>query len=574
MRADLLQLYRAYGGRTARSAAAAIVLIGLAIGLLEALVLQTITGLAVVATESDSTRINVAFVGALTPTTTVVLSVAATVAVIALRWLEARTTTHISLKPMERIRAELAWRFLESTYTEQQRHGEGKIHELLSTHAPTVGLAFLGIASGLSSAVIVVVLATVAIVVEPLAFVVLAAALALVAVVVAPLQRRIAERSNVLGAAQLRFGEHSNEFVQLSSELRMHGAPVAALHDFERASGDVTVAATRLMSLSHFATNFYRSLVLMLLVIGIGAMVIADVGDLAVTGTVVLLLIRALMESQIVYSRVAQITEKVPYAMAIDELVDELAGAVAPTGDIELEKVANLTLTDVRFAHAGTSAEAPQSERRASTTVPTLSMRATVGEKIGIVGPSGQGKSTMLALIAGLYEPDQGQIRINGHAPSDYERTSFTRQVAMVPQRPRLLTASIRDNVRFFRPGISQADIEWALVSVGLHDEVMSWPDGYATVVGHRGVRGLSGGQEQRVCVARALVARPSLLLMDEPTSALDDVSEALFTEALDALGDDCIAIVVSHRRSALTACTRHLRMSSEGLVEAGADRV
>lgn len=570
MRADLLRLYHAYGDRAARISALIIIVIGLAIGLLEALILQSISGLAAAAAESDAIKIEFPLIGNFEPSTTVALSVAASAIVIGLRWLEARTATRVSFQPMDRVRAKLAASFLESTYTEQQRHGEGKIHELLSTHAPTIGLAFLGLASGLSSVVIVVVLAVVAVVLEPLAFVVLGFALALVAVLVAPLQRRIAQRSNELGAAQLRFGECSNEFVQLSSELRLYGAPIEALNDFEAASSDLTVAATRLMSLSRFATNLYRSLVLMLLAVGVGAMVIADVGDLAATGAVVLLLIRALMESQIVYSRIAQITEKLPYAIAIGDLVDELSTAVAPTGDVELSTVSSLTLADVRFVYPSDSSQDDDADRRGPNMPEGLKLNVAIGEKIGIVGPSGQGKSTMLALIAGLYEPNQGHVRINGHAPSDYERKSFTNAVAMVPQRARLITASIFENVRFFRPDVDRADIEWAMDCVGLHDEVKAWPDGYDTIVGHRGARGLSGGQEQRVCVARALAGRPSLLLMDEPTSALDDVSEALFTAALDALGDDCMAIVVSHRRTALTACTRILRMSPEGLVDVG----
>ena len=569
--AQIARLNRAYGGKFTRRTAVLIIVIGVAIGLLEAMVLRAITDLAGLITDTGERRLQFPIIGELGGAGTVALSVGATLIVILLRWIDAQAATRFSLQPMERVRSELSAAFLRANHLQQQSHREGEIQEILSTHAPAVGLTFLGIASGLSALVIVLVLSLVAVVREPLAFIALALALVVVAALIAPLQRQIAKRSEALGATQIRYGEHTSGTVQLSQEFKLFaGASDAALERLDGVSGSVTGAATRLMALTRFASNLYRSLVLLLLVGGLGIMVVADVGSVTTTGAVLLLLIRALMESQLVYANIALVTEKLPYAMSIDSLVVELDAGADSTGNDQLSAVHTVELTGAQFDYSAAMAE--DSQVRGLPSMGQVTMKIGLGEKLGVVGASGQGKSTMLAMVAGLIEPTAGSVAINGGSPSAFGRASFSREVAVVPQTARLITLSVRDNVRFFRDWIDDDAIEWAMRSVGLHDEVVSWPDGYDTVIGHRGARGLSGGQAQRVCVARALAGRPSLLLMDEPTSALDDISEALFTDALNALGDQCTAIVVSHRRSALTACSRIVELTAEGLREEIAD--
>lgn len=565
--AQIVQLHRTYGGQFTRRTALLIVAIGVAIGLLEAMVLRAITDLAGLITETGERRLQFPGIGELSGPSTVALSVGATLIVIVLRWVDAHAATRFSLQPMERVRADLTSAFLHAGHLQQQRHRAGEVQEVLSTHAPAVGLTFLGIASGLSAFVIVLVLSLVAVVREPLAFIALALALVVVAMLIAPLQRKIARRSEVLGTTQIRYGEQTSGTVQLSQEFKLFaGASNAAAARLDDVSGAVTSAASRLMALTRFASNLYRSLVLLLLVGGLGIMVVADVGSVTATGAVLLLLIRALMESQLVYANIALVTEKLPYAMAIDELVTELDAYADQRGDEHLDPVHHVELVNAQFDYAVAQPEADKTHSLPSMAPVTVTI--TTGEKLGVVGASGQGKSTLLAMIAGLFEPTAGEVRVNGTAPMSYTRASFSRQVAVVPQTARLITLSVRDNVRFFRDWIDDEAIEWAMRSVGLHDEVVSWPDGYDTVIGHRGARGLSGGQAQRVCVARALAGRPSLLLMDEPTSALDDMSEALFTDALNALGDQCTAVVVSHRRSALSACSRIVELTASGLKE------
>ena len=127
--------------------------------------------------------------------------------------------------------------------------------------------------------------------------------------------------------------------------------------------------------------------------------------------------------------------------------------------------------------------------------------------------------------------------------------------VAYVPQEPRLLHATVAENIRFFRE-LDDESVQRAGRLARIHDDIMSWPQGYETVIGPR-ADAVSGGQQQRICLARALVARPSILILDEPTSALDPKSEALIQESLTALKSELTLFTVAHRMSTLDMCTR-----------------
>ena len=139
--------------------------------------------------------------------------------------------------------------------------------------------------------------------------------------------------------------------------------------------------------------------------------------------------------------------------------------------------------------------------------------------------------------------------------PPDYSEADWTTRVAYVPQEPRLLHASVKDNIRFYRE-IDDAAIERAGRLARIHDDVMSWPEGYDTIIGPR-ADAVSGGQKQRVCLARALAAEPEVLVLDEPTSALDPHSETLIGTSLSTLRHQLTLFIVAHRMSTLDICDR-----------------
>jgi ABC-type multidrug transport system fused ATPase/permease subunit len=185
-----------------------------------------------------------------------------------------------------------------------------------------------------------------------------------------------------------------------------------------------------------------------------------------------------------------------------------------------------------------------------------VSFQIPHGDIVGIVGPSGAGKSTLVQLVLRLREPTTGRVLADGRDVRELSLESWYERVSFVPQDPALFAGSIADNIRFYRDGVDQADIERAAKLANLHDEVMSWSGGYDTPVGERGGQ-LSGGQRQRLCIARALVGEPDMLVFDEPTSALDVKSEALIRDTIAGLAPRTTVLVIAHRLSTLSICDR-----------------
>ncbi len=176
-----------------------------------------------------------------------------------------------------------------------------------------------------------------------------------------------------------------------------------------------------------------------------------------------------------------------------------------------------------------------------------LSLAAHSGERIALVGPSGAGKSTLTALLLRFYEPESGRLLIDGRDARDYPLDWLRGQMAIVPQDVVLFGGTIADNIVYGRPGADAAAIREAARLANADDFIGAFPEGYATVVGDRGLK-LSGGQRQRVAIARAILKNPAILILDEATSSLDSESERLVQIALDRLMQGRTTFIIAHR--------------------------
>lgn len=198
-----------------------------------------------------------------------------------------------------------------------------------------------------------------------------------------------------------------------------------------------------------------------------------------------------------------------------------------------------------------------------------ISFRAEPGTKIAVVGPSGAGKSTLLSLLLRLYDPTSGTLRIDGRDAREYPVLSLRSRMAFVPQEILLFGGSIAENIAYGKPGASQDEIEQAARRANAHAFIVGFPEGYATLVGDRGIR-LSGGQRQRIAIARAILRDPAILILDEATSSLDSESERLIQDALESLMLGRTSFIIAHRLATVRNADRILVLDGGHIVESG----
>ena len=198
-----------------------------------------------------------------------------------------------------------------------------------------------------------------------------------------------------------------------------------------------------------------------------------------------------------------------------------------------------------------------------------FSVTIPAGQRVGLVGHSGSGKTTFVKLIQRLYDVSSGAIRIDGHDIREMTQSSLRQQIAIVQQEPILFHRSLAENIAYARPGATRAEIVEAARLASAHDFIAALPKGYETMVGERGVK-LSGGERQRVAIARAFLADSPILILDEATSSLDSESEMLIQKAMERLMVGRTTIVIAHRLSTVRALDRLLVFDKGRIVEEG----
>jgi ATP-binding cassette subfamily B protein len=198
-----------------------------------------------------------------------------------------------------------------------------------------------------------------------------------------------------------------------------------------------------------------------------------------------------------------------------------------------------------------------------------VSFTVAPGELVALVGPSGAGKTTSALLVPRIHDVSAGEVRVDGHDVRDYTLESLRGAVGMVMQDPHLFHDTIRNNLRYARPDATDDDLVEACRAARIHDMIATLPDGYDTVVGERGYR-MSGGEKQRLAIARMLLKDPAVVILDEATSHLDSESELAIQQALAEALLGRTSLVIAHRLSTIVAADRILVLEDGRIIESG----
>jgi ABC-type multidrug transport system fused ATPase/permease subunit len=422
---------------------------------------------------------------------------------------------------------------------------DGHFQSLMNTHISSACQAIVALATGISVSLMFTTMLASAFVLSVPTAVVLVVTSGVLFVMLRPLARRLRRSSAALSSENIEYSKGMQEVVLLAEETQVFGATDWYRDRFYHLIDEVRGPLLRTRFMSKAVPALYQSVALVMLMVALIVVSFAGSGRIAALGAVVLILVRSLTYGQQIQASISAMDELLPFMHRVGDAITHYADHPQQDGTQGLPAIEQLAMKDVSFSYVA-----------GAEVLHSVTFEASMGEAIGIVGPSGAGKSSLVQLLLRLRDPEQGALLINGIDARDIQRSQWRRRVAYVPQTPQLLWGTVADNIRFYRPHLSDAQVQDAARRAHIHDEIMSWPLGYDTVVGQRAAA-VSGGQRQRLCLARALAERPDVLILDEPTSALDVRSEAAVQESLETLRGEVLLFLVAHRLTTVSICDR-----------------
>ncbi len=513
-------------------------------GALEAAFLIVVTRVALAITNGKS-RAGLFAARELPISTAIVLAGALVLLRLGVGAIAAYQATDLSVRAMFDNRRKLATAYLATSWATQHSEQSGRLQELLGSYAASAAGVVSTFAGAVGAALTLSALVIASLGVSPIASLVVLAALAILGSAIAPMRRRIRRRSREAQAASLAFSTSIAELGSLGLEMQVFGVNEAFAERIDRLAESDRVTRRRAGVLNGLIAPVYSTLAYGALLGGLVVAAVVGVGELSEVGAVMLVMLRSLSYSQSLQTSLAGLTAAMPIVDVFEDTVRRYEADVACNGSIAVRHAGELVAQNVGFEYPG-----------GAEVLRGLDFRIRSGEVIGIVGPSGGGKTTLVQLLLGVRSPTTGKVLADGIDLTDVDRKTWTARVSFVPQEAQLFSGSVAENIRFFRPNIDDAMVERAARRAHLHDDVTRMEQGYASPVGERGGR-LSGGQKQRVSIARALATNPELLVLDEPTSALDVQSESIVRESIAELRGSATVVVIAHRLTTLDVCDR-----------------
>lgn len=442
------------------------------------------------------------------------------------------------------LRSGLFAAFTGATWGVQSRDREGHLQDLVTSQSFQAAQAAVWMAVLITSLLTLLTVTAFAFVLSGITTLVMIVVVAALFVALRPLTMIGRRHARELSRAQLHFAGGIGEASRIAEEIHIFGVAEAQRRRVGALVDRARQLVFRTQLFARLTPALYQSAVYLTVVAGLAILVADGHRHPASLAAVVLLLIRAGTYGQQVSTCSQLIQQALPFLHRIREAEERYRSSRESPGHLALTRIDSLSFDDVSFAY-----------ERHRPVLSGVSFSVAAGEAVGVVGPSGAGKSTLAQIVVGLRSASSGAYLVNAERAEDFTRQDWRRLVAFVPQEPRLVHGSVADNIRFFRD-IGQDAVERAARLAHIHEDIVTWPEGYDTIVGPR-ANAVSGGQQQRICIARALAASPQVLVLDEPTSALDPYSETRIRDSLSELKGQLTLFVVAHRMSTLDMCDR-----------------
>lgn len=472
------------------------------------------------------------------------MAIGCSAALIALRVVDGVVIGWLASEAASNARERLIDTYFAADWRAMARLRAGHLQQLLGNNVQVAADAVPKLGTNLTALINLLVYGAFVAISSPVIGVVFAAAGAVVVVLFSAFRSRT---RSVAGMAQTQIRDLQLAATSLSSlnrELQLFDVQEAARAELLEMNSRARTALRRLRTNQKMLPPIFQQIVL-LGVVGLVVLAREVSIDASSFGTAAILAVRSLSYLQQLNSGTQSYIEAAPYLDEIEASVSVHSTERRDRGSVPLEVVERLELAGVGFTYE--SAEV----------LSDVSLQVDRGDWLGVVGPSGGGKTTLAMLLGGLVAPSGGEYLVNNRPASEYTQASWASTFALLSQEPVLIRGSIEENIRFYRGG-SRQDVLRAAERAAIAVDIEALPEGWETQVGD-GRASLSGGQRQRIALARALYGHPQVLILDEPTSALDALSEHLIEESLFALGRDVVVIVVSHRPTLLARCNRFL---------------
>jgi len=452
------------------------------------------------------------------------------------------STSSTFTKALASIRTKMINTFFRTTWRLQSQERIGHLQQLLTFDCERAAAITLAMAAGLQSLLTLIALLLVAFLVSPIAAAIVIVFGLLLSFVLQPFNTWGRKASARLSGSSLHMATLVTEYIRLAREFRLFGVEKEATTGLVESNEIAARSQRQVVLLSQVVPVIYQSLALLFVICAFGVTAGHPTHDLGAIAAVLLLILRSLSYASGTQSSVQSVRSSGGFLDTTARELGRLSQSPYEVDSGELPSKFDLDVNCLSFAYDGRG-----------RVLKEVTFHVPEGQILGIVGRSGSGKTTLSQILLGMLEPESGTVLVGGVPATGIAKGNKSSPVALVAQDLVLLEGSIAFNISLFRNLESEA-IETASRAAHLHEDVITMPDLYETRVGEGGTA-LSGGQLQRLAIARALAGAPRLLVMDEPTSAVDMRSESLIRQTITELRGKVTSIIVSHRLALVEDC-------------------